>query len=93
MSSGNKNIVLRLAAIYAVLLLAFVVPIIYKIIEIQVIEGDEWRERAKESSIAQRKVQAQRGTIFSSDGKILATSLPIYDVYIDLGVHVQTKPK
>ena len=94
MSEGNKNnIVLRLAAVYIFLLLVFVIPIIYKIVEIQVKEGDEWREKAKENSITNRKVQAQRGTIFSSDGKILATSLPVYDVYIDLGTHVQKKPK
>ena len=94
MNEGNKNnIVLRLAAVYIFLLLVFVIPIIYKIVEIQVKEGDEWREKAKENSITNRKVQAQRGTIFSSDGKILATSLPVYDVYIDLGTHVQIKPK
>src|SRR5690606_17504644 len=31
------------------------------------------------------KTEAERGTIYSSDGNMLSTSIPIFDIYIDFG--------
>ena len=71
--------------VFIILILAFVIPIIVKLINIQFVHGDEWRERADKKTLAWRDVKAQRGTIYSNDGKILATTVPIYDIYIDWG--------
>ena len=52
---------------------------------IQNVEGEQWRSLS--DSMHQRYVElgAERGTIFSEDGKMLSTSIPFFDVYIDFG--------
>ncbi|HUC81661.1 MAG TPA: penicillin-binding protein, partial [Flavisolibacter sp.] len=52
---------------------------------IQNVEGDQWRNLS--DSMHQRYVEldAERGTIFSEDGKMLSTSIPFFDIYIDFG--------
>ncbi|MES2836424.1 MAG: penicillin-binding protein [Bacteroidota bacterium] len=52
--------------------------------KIQVIEGDDWREKAKELTMAYKNIEAVRGNIFAEDGALLATSLPIYEIRMDL---------
>ncbi len=93
MQQENRNMFSRLILVYFILLLIFVFPIIYNIIKIQWIDGEQWREKADENTIALHEVKAQRGTIYSSDGQILATSLPVFDVYIDLGVQKAKKTR
>lgn len=90
MSDNNKNIItVQLGVILLILVLGFCGPIIYKIFDAQVSDIEIHRKNAEENSIRWEKVEAHRGTIYSADGKILSTSLPIYDVYIDLGEHKQ----
>lgn len=52
---------------------------------IQHVQGDQWRNLS--DSMHQRYVEldAERGTIYSEDGKMLSTSIPFFDVYIDFG--------
>lgn len=58
--------------------------IIYGMIKIQWIDGDEWRARGDKREKDLRTDPAQRGNIYSSDGKILATTIPVCDLYLDL---------
>lgn len=51
----------------------------------QVTNGEEWRRRAKKREVTERIEPARRGTIFSSDGKVLATTMPVCDLCLDLG--------
>lgn len=70
------------------LLLTIVVGglIIGAIVKIQWIDGTEWRKRAENKVETVRVDQAHRGNIYSSDGKILATTIPVCDLYLDLGL-------
>ncbi len=52
---------------------------------IQRIQGDRWREMGKEMHVKYMPVDADRGTIYSEDGNMLSTSVPIFDVFIDFG--------
>ncbi len=54
-------------------------------IYIQRVQGDEWRELAKKQHLKYIKTDAERGTIFSEDGNMLSTSIPVFDIYIDFG--------
>lgn len=54
-----------------------------KLIVIQFIEGPELRERAEREVIKEMRIEAERGNIYSSDGKLLATSMPVYDIHFD----------
>ena len=52
---------------------------------IQRIEGKYWREMGKEMHVKYLPIDAERGTIYSEDGNMLSTSVPIFDVFIDFG--------
>lgn len=54
-----------------------------KLISIQFIEGPALRERAEREVIREMNIEAERGNIYSSDGKLLATSMPVYDLHFD----------
>lgn len=70
----------RLAFLF---MLIFSIAIIYKIADIQFVEGDQWRELANQITFKPRTVKATRGNIYSDNGSLLATSLPFYKVAID----------
>jgi cell division protein FtsI (penicillin-binding protein 3) len=50
---------------------------------IQKVQGAHWRSMS--DSLHQRYIPltAERGTIYSEDGQMLSTSIPIFDIYID----------
>ena len=58
---------------------------VWSIIRTQVVDGDMWREKARRREFTERVDPARRGTIFSSDGKVLATTVPVCDLCLDLG--------
>jgi len=59
---------------------AFLMFNLYKII---VIKGPGLREEAANTYIKERNIDATRGNIYSSDGSLLATSLPKYRLGVD----------
>ncbi len=90
MKEVKKDILWRVYLIYLfVLIFGFVV--IGRIFYIQFIEGNEWRNKAKEETIKYINIEAIRGDICSSDGSLLASSIPIYEVHLDLASSAITK--
>lgn len=81
-SEDRKHILNRLyiAAIPFFLVAAFV---LFKVFIIQFVEGPDLRTRSQEEAVREINIEAERGNIFSSDGKLLATSMPVYDLYFD----------
>jgi cell division protein FtsI (penicillin-binding protein 3) len=62
----------------------FACAIAVKLFTIQLVEGDKWRAKAEVVSTTYRTVQPDRGHIYSEDGRLLATSVPEYDVRMDM---------
>ncbi len=58
--------------------------IIGKALFIQVVEGAELREKAESLTTVFRDIEAVRGNIYADDGSMLATSIPIYEVRMDM---------
>jgi cell division protein FtsI (penicillin-binding protein 3) len=56
-----------------------------KAIYIQRVEGKYWKNMGDSLHLRYQPLNAERGTIFSEDGNMLSTSIPIFDVYIDFG--------
>ena len=52
---------------------------------IQRIQGKFWRAEGDSLHLKYLPIDAERGTIFSEDGNMLSTSVPIFDVYVDFG--------
>ena len=67
-------------------LLIFALSIIYKLTDIQVINAKKWEKRTAELTTAWRNVEGNRGNIFSEDGDLLATSVPVYEVRMDMKI-------
>lgn len=67
-------------------LLIFALSIIYKLVDIQVINSSKWQKRTAELTTTWRNVEGNRGNIFSEDGDLLATSVPVYEVRIDMKI-------
>ena len=66
-----------------ILVLVFGIAIIAKIILVQTTDNKDLLERAEQREYRVRTLEASRGNIFSSDGQLMAISIPLYDVYFD----------
>lgn len=64
-------------------IVVFSIVILGRAVYIQQVQGSYWREQAKEQQQKFVELDAQRGTIYSEDGRMLSTSTPIFDIYID----------
>ncbi|WP_305982034.1 penicillin-binding protein [Roseivirga thermotolerans] len=78
----KHSILLRVRIAFLVAVL-FVFAVIYRLVDIQMIEGDHWRQLAEESSLDYRTIKATRGSIYASGNDLLATSLPFYRLAFD----------
>src|SRR6187402_2605522 len=54
-----------------------------KLINIQWVDGDHFRELAKERTVRNFVIPANKGNIYSADGSLLATSIPNYTIRFD----------
>ncbi|MBY0427440.1 MAG: cell division protein, partial [Cytophagales bacterium] len=81
----RQQIVLRVRLAFLLVLL-FSIAIVWKISNIQFVQGDKWIKMAEEINLQYMKVPATRGNIFSNNGSLLATSLPFFKVAFDPGV-------
>ncbi|MFC2176437.1 peptidoglycan D,D-transpeptidase FtsI family protein, partial [Bacteroidota bacterium] len=53
-------------------------------------EGDKWRAKAETQTTVFRTIEAVRGNIFATDGSLLATSKPIYEIRWDASIPALT---
>ncbi len=85
MSDEQRNTVWRFAIIFIFITLGFG-AVLGKIIYIQTIERDEWLKVAEKQVPTHRPIHATRGNILDRDGRLLASSMPQYYVYMDTRV-------
>ena len=82
MAVENRNILNRIY-IVALVILIMVTAVGIKLTNIQWVEGDYYRKLAKERTIKNFVIPANRGNVYSSDGSLLATSIPEYTIRFD----------
>lgn len=85
MSDKRKNIVLRFGIVYTLICLSFC-AVLYRIAVIQFVERDKWMALAAQSVKTNIVVKPNRGNIYACDGRLMASSIPTYYVYMDLRV-------
>lgn len=73
---------------YRIYLVAFsiflmTIAITFKLTRIQWSEGDYYRKLAKERTVRNFVIPANKGNIYSADGSLLATSIPNYNIRFD----------
>jgi len=59
------------------------IAIAVKLVNIQWVDGDHYRELAKERTVRNFVIPANKGNIYSADGSLLATSIPSYAIRFD----------
>src|SRR5690606_16958303 len=52
---------------------------------IQRVEGGYWRSLSNKQHLKYMDIDAGRGSIYSEDGNMLSTSIPVFDIYVDFG--------
>lgn len=73
---------------YRIFLVAFfilmmAIAVAVKLTNIQWVEGDYYRKLAKERTVKNFVIPANKGNIYSADGSLLATSIPNYEIRFD----------
>ena len=74
---------MRVGIIY-LLMFVFGMGILFKAVYLQFVEGSKWRDLANQVTYKRIKIEPSRGDILAVDGRILATSIPYYEIRMDL---------
>lgn len=82
MAVNEKNILNRLYFI-AGCLFVFGGLVVFKLFTIQFVQGDKYRDLAEKRTVKNDVIPANRGNVYASDGSLLATSIPKYDILFD----------
>ena len=82
MATTKKHIINR-TYIVSILILLLAISVVVKLINIQFVKGDYYIGLSEENNIKNIIIPANRGSVYSSGGKLLATSVPKYDIRFD----------
>lgn len=87
MSDERKTILMRAYLVYVGVLI-FALVIIVRIFYLQWGEGSRWKKQAEETVYKYENIEARRGNIYSDDESLLATSVQLYDIGMDVNPKV-----
>ncbi|TKD66777.1 penicillin-binding protein [Flavobacterium sp. ASW18X] len=82
MATTEKTIMHRLYLIAGVLFL-FGGAVVWKLVDIQMVKGDEYKEMALAKTEKMFTIQPNRGNIYADDGSLLAASVAKYEIRFD----------
>lgn len=71
----------RVVVVFLLFALVFVL-LAFRMAWIQIVKADAYREKAVNQQTSDIPIEAKRGTIYDSDGKVLATSATCYSVWV-----------
>lgn len=80
----KKDILWRVYLCFIGIILLGIV-VIGRTIYIQRVQGNYWSGLSDSLHLKYVDINAERGSIYSEDGNMLSTSIPLFDVYIDFG--------
>lgn len=83
MKIDPKNDVLWRVYLLYILMVLFGIMVLIKIIVIQVRDKEELLLEAEKREERFKEVEAHRGNVISKNGTLLATSIPVFDVFFD----------
>ncbi len=79
----RANILLRVYIAFGLIVL-FAFAVLAKLGHVQYIQGEKWKAEADRLSVREFEIEAVRGNIYSNDGSLLATSVPEYELRMDM---------
>ena len=81
--SIKKIIVGRVIALYLGFFLMGLL-IVARILQLQLVQGEELRQKAEDVQFKYVTIEPNRGDIYAGDNRLLATSVPYYEIRMDL---------
>jgi len=78
----KKDILWRVHLCF-LLICALGILVLWKVVSIQQVHGKYWVGLGDSLHLKYLPIDAERGTIYSEDGSMLSTSVPIFDIYVD----------
>ncbi|MDP9078379.1 MAG: transpeptidase family protein [Bacteroidota bacterium] len=81
--SIRRNILIRVYLAFGLILL-FAAAVVIQLFRVQFVQGDKWKAMASKISTRYQTIEAARGNIFANDMSLLATSVPEYELHMDM---------
>lgn len=78
----GKNMLKRLLALSAVIIFLLCSNTV-RVFYLQVVRGEELSSKAESQQMRDTEISAMRGTIYDSEGNVLAQSATVWDIFID----------
>jgi len=82
MKEIKKELLIRVY-IVALAMVGVACMLFYKAAKISIVEGDQWRSMGDSLYLKYVPLVADRGDILASDGSLMTTSLPFFDLHVD----------
>lgn len=79
----RNNILIRVYLAFGLIVL-LAIAVLARMGDVQFVQGKKWRAMADSLSTKYMDIEAARGNIYSVDGSLLATSIPEYELRMDL---------
>ncbi|RLD52796.1 MAG: hypothetical protein DRI94_01935 [Bacteroidetes bacterium] len=79
---GKKQIIFRMGIIYLIIT-GFALYLIFKLVVVMFVKSDIWQERINQIAVDLREAKPERGSIYDASGKLLASSVNYYDIFMD----------
>ncbi|MDP4271659.1 MAG: hypothetical protein Q8909_16290 [Bacteroidota bacterium] len=79
----DRNSILNRYGIVIIFIVCILGLIVYKIINIMFVEGQKWRNLGEKNKIENIQIEPTRGNIYAADGRLMASSIPQYELYLD----------
>ncbi|MFT4771069.1 MAG: cell division protein FtsI (penicillin-binding protein 3) [Cryomorphaceae bacterium] len=79
----RKNIINKAYLVFLAVCF-FSLFVLGKIVMIQFIEGDKWEAKVEKLTTDLREITPVRGNVYTTDGNMLSTSVPIYEIRMDM---------
>ena len=83
MAGNFKKSMLKRMLIIAVVVVFLLTLDVGRIFYLQIVAGDDLSAKAQNQQLSDTEVSAMRGTIYDSEGNVLAQSATVYNIFID----------
>ena len=84
MAVTQKGILLKFYVICTLAVL-MMIAVVVRLVNIQFVDGEKYKDLSEQLTIKKDTIHANRGSVFSADGSLLATSMTRYEIRMDVG--------
>ncbi|HKK39244.1 MAG TPA: hypothetical protein VJ949_07490, partial [Cryomorphaceae bacterium] len=81
---GERKHIINKAYLVFLAICLFSLFVLGKIVMIQFMEGEKWEAKVEKLTTDLREITPVRGNVYTADGNMLATSVPIYEIRMDM---------